>query len=278
MTWANDELWQWLRRQDPERVTEAQWLVPILREWIYANKHNTLFGECKLEELDNDFWNWFRARLTSGAAKLEWYPPAVEEHYAQRQWQDFLAKKRDMTQPPHRIFYDVEEDLWFWMLTEGCRRHPTLQGILPGMADPKVAEQFVGSSGDAALREGFGAYKLFRKAFEDHVGPMQTCTSILDSGVGWGRIIRFFLKDLEPSKIWGIDPSPEAVDICRRTNRWCRFAQIDFLPPTDFADGTFDLIYMYSVFSHLSEPAQQRWLTEFHRILRPGGLLVATTW
>jgi hypothetical protein len=31
------------------------------------------------------------------------------------------------------------------------------------------------------------------------------------------------------------------------------------------------------VFSHLSEEAHLRWVAEFHRLLRPGGLLIATT-
>jgi SAM-dependent methyltransferase len=32
------------------------------------------------------------------------------------------------------------------------------------------------------------------------------------------------------------------------------------------------------VFSHLAEDSQHAWLAEFHRLLRPGGLLIATTW
>ncbi len=38
-----------------------------------------------------------------------------------------------------------------------------------------------------------------------------------------------------------------------------------------------DLIYSYSVFSHLAEPAHLAWIHEFGRILRPGGVLAITT-
>lgn len=41
---------------------------------------------------------------------------------------------------------------------------------------------------------------------------------------------------------------------------------------------SFDLIYLYSVFSHLPEEMHWNLLKEFHRLLAPGGMLIATTW
>jgi SAM-dependent methyltransferase len=38
-----------------------------------------------------------------------------------------------------------------------------------------------------------------------------------------------------------------------------------------------DLVFSVSVFSHLSGPAAAAWLADLARILRPGGILVATT-
>ena len=49
------------------------------------------------------------------------------------------------------------------------------------------------------------------------------------------------------------------------------FEQSAVEPPLRFADGSFDIVYAYSVFSHLSERVQLRWVEEFARILRPGG-------
>jgi SAM-dependent methyltransferase len=67
------------------------------------------------------------------------------------------------------------------------------------------------------------------------------------------------------------------IEFCRSTNRWCHFERTDFRPPTPFPADRFDLIYAFSVFSHLSEPVHEAWLGELSRILRPGGLLVVTT-
>ena len=88
---------------------------------------------------------------------------------------------------------------------------------------------------------------------------------------------RFFLKDVEPENLMGIDIDETALAACRETNRWCRFEACEVLPPTDFEAGSFDLIYAYSVFSHLSQDAHLRWLEEFKRILRAGGMLLLTT-
>jgi SAM-dependent methyltransferase len=68
------------------------------------------------------------------------------------------------------------------------------------------------------------------------------------------------------------------IDICIETNKWCNFQLVDPFPPTTLPDESFDLVYHNSVFSHLSEDAHLRWLDEFHRILKPGGLMIATTW
>jgi SAM-dependent methyltransferase len=70
---------------------------------------------------------------------------------------------------------------------------------------------------------------------------------------------------------------PEAIEHCKATNRYSRFDLIDPFPPTQIPDNAFDVIYAYSVFSHLSEAAHLAWLAEFRRILKPGGLVIATT-
>lgn len=48
-------------------------------------------------------------------------------------------------------------------------------------------------------------------------------------------------------------------------------------PPTTYPDSLFDVVYAVSVFTHLTVQRQRRWLAEFARIIRPGGLLLLTT-
>ncbi|PYN82310.1 MAG: methyltransferase [Candidatus Rokuibacteriota bacterium] len=178
---------------------------------------------------------------------------------------------------PMELFHGISDGFWFWLCAEGYQRHPSLRAILPGLPDEAIQLNFTGSKGEQVLREGFRAYVLLKEQYETHVGPLAKCGPILDFGCGWGRIIRFFLKDVEPSRLVGIDPVKEMIEFCTSSNKWCRFELMNRRPPTRFPDNMFDLIYGYSVFSHLSEKVHEDWLAELRRILRPGGLLVVTT-
>lgn len=99
---------------------------------------------------------------------------------------------------------------------------------------------------------------------------------ILDFGCGAGRTLRHFIADASPGEFWGCDIDAASV-------AWLEeflsppvhaFANGE-LPPLDQPDEMFDLIYCVSVFTHLSR-SWSAWLLEMHRLLKPGGLLLAT--
>lgn len=178
---------------------------------------------------------------------------------------------------PNELFSGISNEFWYWLHTRGYRSSSELRSILPGTPDEDVQLMFTGSKGDTVMREGFIAYTLFKGLYTKYNGPIDQCSNILDFGCGWGRIIRFFLKDLEPSKISGCDPVEKMIDICKEQNKWCNFTKINTRPPSPYQNNTFDLIYSFSVFSHLSEEMSNSLLAELTRILKPGGMLIATT-
>jgi SAM-dependent methyltransferase len=176
---------------------------------------------------------------------------------------------------PRSLFGEVDDDFWLWCFTKGYRTDERLRAVLPGFPPEDVQYQFAGAAGDATMKDAFGVYTLVRSLARQHLqGPLD---SVLEFGCGWGRIVRLFTKDVEPDRLWGNDCLPVAIEICTATNRHAQFRQVDPFPPTTLPDNSFDLVYAYSVFSHLSEAAHLAWLGEFKRILRPRGLLVATT-
>jgi len=102
--------------------------------------------------------------------------------------------------------------------------------------------------------------------------------SILDYGCGSGRVARVVphTGSRGPRTITAVDIDPEAILWCTRNLPGIRFAVVSPQPPTPFVDGAFDLIFAVSVFTHLDEARQFALLAELRRLLRPGGVLVAS--
>ena len=55
---------------------------------------------------------------------------------------------------------------------------------------------------------------------------------------------------------------------------WATFKANQPLPPIDYPDATFDLVYNHSVFTHIDENYQDQWLAELRRVVKPGGHLI----
>jgi SAM-dependent methyltransferase len=177
-----------------------------------------------------------------------------------------------------RIFGGASDDVWFALNTHAYRRWGLLRKLLPALPDEATQRAFIGNAGDDALREAFRFYQIVRTLAARHGSPINGKARVLDVGCGWGRTLRFFLRDVPASQLHGVDVLPKAIELSRRTNPWCQFSVVQPGTSTAFPDGAFDVVYMYSVFSHLSEPAHRQWLNELARLLRPGGLFMATTW
>ena len=164
-----------------------------------------------------------------------------------------------------------------------CRaeKESIINGVeMPGFPDPEFQKQTVGSSGGDTLRnEGWVFYKLVKEYAAKLGCTVGPDTRILDFGCGWGRMIRFYFKDIKSENIFGIDVDQDMVAICQNTLHYGNFFTVTPVPSpkTHFSDSSFDIIFAYSVFSHLRYDAAEKWINEFSRILKLGGILVATT-
>lgn len=99
---------------------------------------------------------------------------------------------------------------------------------------------------------------------------------VLDFGCGAGRTLRHFLADESPGEFWGCDIDLASIAWLQENLSPPLHPFLNGeLPPLEQPDGAFDLIYCVSVFTHLTR-SWSAWLLELHRVLRPGGFLVAT--
>jgi len=96
----------------------------------------------------------------------------------------------------------------------------------------------------------------------------------LEFGCGCGRML-LHLKDVgEKIDLYGVDIDAEAIAWAKAHIPWVRCSVNNGLPPLEFPDAHFDLVFNQSVFTHLDEQYQDAWLAELRRIVKPGGDLV----
>jgi SAM-dependent methyltransferase len=138
---------------------------------------------------------------------------------------------------------------------------PRLRVLVAGTAD---AEWFLESGRVQAAH---------LRALLDRVGhPFDALGSVLDFGVGCGRIARWFDDD-DGGRMHGCDYNGELVDWCQASLPFMRTRRTELEPPLPYPDDSFDFLYVFSVFTHLSVPLAERWMAELGRIVKPGGLV-----
>ena len=125
------------------------------------------------------------------------------------------------------------------------------------------------------LRSGEEHATLIRELVREAGSSVEEVGAILDWGCGCGRVLRHW-ADLPPDQVSGCDINPKMIEWCARNLPFTVFLS-DLVPPLRSTDGTFGLIYAFSVFTHLSEELQHAWIQECARVLKPGGFLLLST-
>jgi ubiquinone/menaquinone biosynthesis C-methylase UbiE len=148
--------------------------------------------------------------------------------------------------------------------------------LTPGLQADKERRVRTAGTEDAILFESMGLTDCLtmRRALNEYFERDYTdCQAILDWGCGCARVARF-VAELAPGKLTGIDIDPDNIQWCKEKIAQAEFAQIGLHPPTQLASESFDLVYGISVFTHLAETDQDRWLAELHRITKPGAAVL----
>jgi SAM-dependent methyltransferase len=162
-----------------------------------------------------------------------------------------------------------EEWCQFLAGTPMCGRVP------PPLPPDEFQRDWVGSAGIEAFREAMAFCRLLKSTLANAGFELGPHSRLLDIGVGWGRIYRVLLR--ETAQIVGIDTVPHCIELCRRALPNGEFEISPQIPPYRFADGEFDVVYLYSIFSHLNEGPFQALLHETARLVAKGGFVVFTT-
>lgn len=134
-----------------------------------------------------------------------------------------------------------------------------------GLTDPDV---FFGS-GQQSVRDLNRALAVLGRSLESY-------PTILEFGCGCGRIMLWLEHLAASSSLHGVDIDERAIRWAQANMPYATFTVNDPLPPLAYPDGFFDLVYNHSVFTHLDEEYQDKWLAELRRVTKPGGTILLT--
>jgi hypothetical protein len=77
--------------------------------------------------------------------------------------------------------------------------------------------------------------------------------------------------------VFGVDPWDKSIELCKHDGLGANFLQSEYLPESlPVGRRRFELIYAFSVFTHLSDRAARASLATLARYLKDNGLLVIT--
>ncbi len=136
------------------------------------------------------------------------------------------------------------------------------------VVDKPGADYFLDSGSEHA---GFFAELLARNGH-----PIAGLRSVLDLGCGCGRVARWWAPVSGP-RFYGCDYNPKLAGWCAENLPFLDARVNGLEPPLPFDDAKpLGLIYALSVFTHLPDDVERRWLDEIRSSLGAGDLFLFT--
>ncbi len=119
-------------------------------------------------------------------------------------------------------------------------------------------------------------FQKFEGILLKHGYSLKNFNSILEFGSGHGRLIRIAQGIVPSAQFFGCDVLQSNVNVAKKRNPNIHFIKNDITPPLAYDDEQFDLIFSYSVFTHLTEQSHRNWLKELSLKMKPGGIALHT--
>jgi SAM-dependent methyltransferase len=150
--------------------------------------------------------------------------------------------------------------------------------LLAGAPPPEVAQAADRAAGDSRYTAFENRYRGTREEIRERLAPylemLESQGPIVDLGCGRGELLGLLKTRGVAAR--GVEGNAQAVRECREAGLdVVQGDLVDFLQAE--AEGSAGAIVAIQVAEHLPPPALQLMLSEAHRALRPGGLLVLET-
>jgi len=152
---------------------------------------------------------------------------------------------------------------------------PALKTLLPSMASDESQLHWTGASGRILMTQSVDFLRSLDQASRQY-RRRGISGNVLDYGCGWGRLLRILLWYVNPDHIYGADPWNQSLEMCHRHNCPGHLAPCDYIPTALPFTEAFDVVYAFSVFTHLSERTADAVLSVLRKRIRKRGILAIT--
>ena len=156
-------------------------------------------------------------------------------------------------------------------------KYPSLKKLMPIMPLEDVQKKWVGDSGWSLLNRSCNVVRLIQLLSYKATGTGLEGKKILDYGCGWGRLLMLMNYFTQVDDIYGLDVMKSSLDECKKANILNQIALCDRQPVSlPFENIKFDLIYSFSVFSHIPDNVAQTVLAAIRKRVSKNGVLIIT--
>jgi len=159
---------------------------------------------------------------------------------------------------------------WAWLNRVGIFEKPELISYVAPFPPEELMYNVSGVQNEKDFAsQGVDLFQAYSQASPI---PLTEYRNILDFGCGCGRLARMFKG--HPHKVTGCDVDSRHVSWINNNLNYMTSVVTSVHPPVPFSDNEFDGIIANSVFTHLNETSQDKFLSELHRICSPNGYLL----
>ncbi len=175
-----------------------------------------------------------------------------------------------------RLFSRIPLDVFAKLLVDVPSQYPNLKAFFPTMASLEVQRDWTGAQGDVLLGLSLAFVKSLVSGYAMIARRELRDATILDYGCGWGRLLRLLYKFTSIQNLYGVDAWDRSIQVCRQDGVKGNLALSEWVPRSLPFEREFDLIFAFSVFTHLSEKTARIVLETMRKHIVTNGMLAVT--